>query len=353
MQGGIIMPRFMRLPPIPFGYYYIVLRAGSGRGLITNAADLGMFLELLCVTLERKGAHLHAGCVTRTEVHLAIQSGETAVSAITRSLCHEYARRFNRAHQESGALFRSRAHVLLIQHGLWLVPLAHFIHWIPRLWPLQSRADEYSWSTDAAYRGRARRKWLTTNVVLHIVSDGARRRELQEHAYRERFDSAPNPEHERLFVHGSPEDSRMLGDEEFREGIWSSTHQQPPRRKRISPHEDGVRDAVLDVVQRFGAMCDEALPPRQARAWKRIVTMEQLRSHSRKRPLPMIRAVSASYVIKRKIATRAQAASFFGCRPETLSAHRRRHYAQLLREWFGAMPGMLLGLERDGDRSGG
>jgi REP element-mobilizing transposase RayT len=345
------MPRLMRLPSVPFGYYYIVLRAESGRSLITNAADLRMFLELLRVTIQRKGAQLHAGCVMRNEVHLAIRSDvAAAVSTITRSLCHEYARRFNRAHQESGTLFRSRAHVLLIQHRLWLVPLAHFIHWIPRLQPLQGGADEISWSTDAVYRGRVRRKWLTTHVVLQIVSDGARRREMQEHAYSERFDKAPNPEHERLFAHGSPQDPRMLGDDEFIKGIWESNHLQPPRRKRVAPHNNGVRDAVIDVVQRFGAMCDEVLPPRQARAWKRIVTMEQLRSHSRKRPLPMIRAVSASYVIKRKIATRAQTASFFGCRPETLSAHRRRHYAQLLREWFGARPGVLLCSGRDGDR---
>jgi REP element-mobilizing transposase RayT len=346
------MPRLMRLPSISFGYYYISLRADSGRSLFTNSADLRMFLELLRVTIQKKGAQLHAGCVMRNEVHLAIRSGVADVSTITRSLCHEYARRFNRAHQESGALFRSRAHVLLIQLGLWLVPLAHFIHWIPRLRPLQSGADEISWSTDAAYRGRARRKGLTTHVVLHIASDGARRREMQEHAYSERFDSAPNPEHERFFSHGSPEDSRMLGDKKFIEGIWESNHIQPPRRKRVATHNNGVRDAVIDVVQRFGAMCDEALPPRQARAWKRIVTMEQLRSHSRKRPLPMIRAVSASYVIKRKIATRGQAASFFGCRPETLSAHRRRHYAQLFRELFGATRVMLLCSGREGDRSG-
>ena len=346
------MPRLMRLPPIQFGYYYIALRAESGRSLITSAADLRMFLELLRVTVQRKGAHLHAGCVMRNEVHLAIQSGVAAVSTITRSLCHEYARRFNLAHQESGALFQSRAHVLLIQHGLWLVPLAHFIHWIPRLRSLQSGADEYSWSTDAVYRGRARRKGLTTHVVLHIVSDGARRREMQEHAYSERFDSAPNPQHEHLFAHGSPQDPRMLGNEEFIKGIWESNHLQPPRPKRVASYNNGVRDAVLDVVQRFGAMCDEALSPRQARAWKRIVTMEQLRSHSRKRPLPMIRAVSASYVIKRKIATRTQTASFFGCRPETLSAHRRRHFSQLLGEWFGVTRVMLLCSGREGDRSG-
>jgi hypothetical protein len=50
----------------------------------------------------------------------------------------------------------------------------------------------------------------------------------------------------------------------------------------------------------------------------------------------MIRAVSASYVIKRKIATRRETASFFGCRPETLSANRRRRYVTLFREYFGS-----------------
>jgi hypothetical protein len=171
--------------------------------------------------------------------------------------------------------------------------------------------------------------------VLRILS-GARRREAQERAYRERFDKAPDPEHVWLFAHGSLEDPRMLGDKEFREEIWRTTRQLPPRRGRLAAHGNAVRDAVLDVVRRFAAMCDKELTARQARAWKRTVTLEQLCSHSRKRPLPMIRAVGASYIINRKIATRAQIASFFGCRPETLSAHRRRHYVAQFRECFGS-----------------
>jgi AraC-like DNA-binding protein len=83
------------------------------------------------------------------------------------------------------------------------------------------------------------------------------------------------------------------------------------------------------------------------------VTLEQLCSHSRKRPLPMIRAVCASHVIKPNIATRAQMASFFGCSPETLSAHRRRHYVQMFRKWFGVTPEDLFYSGRNGDRGSG
>jgi REP element-mobilizing transposase RayT len=334
------MPRLERMSPIPYGWYYIALHAERERSLVTSAADIKMFLEVARVTLQKKGAELHAGCVVKNEVHLSIRSGEAPVSAITRALCHEYARQFNRKHLQNGRLFRSHAHILLIQQRLWLVPLAHFIHWIPRLRAFESDDSEYSWSSDAVYRGRARRRGLITHVVLRILSGGARRREEQELAYRECFDKAPDPEHVWLFAHGLPEDPRMLGDKEFREEIWRTTHQQAPRRGRAVAHGNAIRDAVLDVVRRFAAMCDEELTARQARAWKRTVTLEQLCSHSRKRPLPMIRAVGASFIINRKIATRAQTARFFGCRPETLSAHRRRHYLAQFRQCFGSAPVM-------------
>src|SRR5579859_6540204 len=314
------MPRLKRLPPIPYGSYYIALRAEHGRRLITGAADIRMFLEVMRVTLHKKGAELHGGYVAKSEVHLAIRSGVAPVSAIVRNLCHEYARRFNRAHGESGGLFRSHAHILLI----------------PKLRPPQSGEAEHSWNSDAVYRGHLRQRGLITHAVFRILSGGARRRELQQHTYRERFDKAPDPEHVWLFAHGSPEDPRMLGDREFREEQWNATRQQPPRRERVAAHGNAVRDAVLDVVRQFDAMCDKELIARQARAWKRTVTLDHLCSHSRKRPLPMIRAVCASYIVSRKIATRAQTAGFFGCRPETLSAHRRQHYVTLFREYFGS-----------------
>jgi hypothetical protein len=331
------MPRLERLAPVSFGWYYISLHAERGRSLITSAADLDMFLKVLQVTLQKKGAGLFAGYISRNEVHLSIRSGNAPVSAITRSLCHEYARRFNREHLESGRLFRAHAHILLIQQRLWLVPLVHFIHWIPMLRPFQSGDNEHSWNSDAVYRRRVRRRGLVTHTVLRILSGGARRREVQEHAYRERFDKPPNTEHIWLFAHGSPEDPRMLGDKEFREEIWTITRQQPPLREPTAAHGNAVRDAVLNVILRFGAMCDENLPARQARAWKRLVTLDQLCSKSRKRPLPMIRAVAASYIINCKIATRSETASFFGCRPETLSAHRRRRYVTMFQECFGSV----------------
>ena len=57
------MPRLKRLPPISFGTYYIALQAERGRNLVTSGADVKMFLEVMRVTLHKKGAALHAGDV--------------------------------------------------------------------------------------------------------------------------------------------------------------------------------------------------------------------------------------------------------------------------------------------------
>jgi len=53
MQGGLAMPRISRLPPMAFGWYYIVLYAERGRDLITDEADQQLFLELLHQTMKR------------------------------------------------------------------------------------------------------------------------------------------------------------------------------------------------------------------------------------------------------------------------------------------------------------
>jgi len=106
----------------------------------------------------------------------------------------------------------------------------------------------------------------------------------------------------------------------------------------------------MQVIEQFNALCDERLP-HQAGTWRRLVTYDDVRSRSRKRPLPMVRALSAACLIEHEIATAAQAARFFGSGPRSVSARRRRFYEVLFREWFGAKPEILLSPRRHGDWS--
>jgi hypothetical protein len=311
------MPRLRRLPFIPFGWYYVMMRAVRSRRLVSDAADLNLLLEQLRHGIRKSGAHLHAGSVTACQVHIILQSGERPVQDITRSFCHRYARLFNQRHAQTGSLFQSHPRLLLIQHQTWLVRAAHVIHWIPRR----------CWSTDAAYRHRGRHEGIITHAMLHLLTHGSRSRDLQQTAYRERFDQPPSPYDINLLERGSPEDSRILGDTVFICDAWRVTRQRLPRRQRnVQFADEAIQHALSETLERFVAMCDEKLPQRRAFAWKNIATPERLRSHSRKYPLPLIRAMVASYSIGRALATQAQVAQFFGCHPKTLSAQRRRDF---------------------------
>jgi hypothetical protein len=337
-----VMPRLARLPSIPFGWYYVALHSVTNRRIVTSQAELKTVLKLLRATLRAKGARLHAGYIAEREAHLALQAGAGRLSAITGSFQHEYARLFNRTHDEHGSLFRLHYHVLLFQHQQWLVPLTHFIHWIRRLQAPDDYRSGLWWSSDAVYRGSKKQDWVTTNVVLRMLTRGAYSREIQEEAYRKLFDQAPAPNRARLFRRGSAKDPRLLGDAQFIADVWRQTGRRSPDRiRRARDLEGDIPGVVMQVIEQFNALGDQRLTRDQAAAWKRIVTYENLRSRSRKRPLPMVRALSVSYLIKHKIATPAQAARFFNCGPRPVSANRRRFYEVLFRECFGAKPEIL------------
>jgi hypothetical protein len=346
MDGSIMeepaMPRLARLPSIPFGWYYVALHSVTNRRIFTSHAELKIVLKLLRATLRQRGARLHAGYIAEQEAHLALQVGEGRLSAITGSFQHKYARLFNRTHDEHGSLFRLHHHVLLFQHQQWLVPLAHYIHWIRRLQAPDDFHDGLWWSSDAVYRGSKKQDWVTTNVVLRMLTRGAYSRQIQEEAYRKLFDQAPARNHTRLFRRGSAKDPRLLGDAQFIADVWRRTgRRSPDRTLRARDLEGDIPGVLMQVIKQFNAVGDQRLPRDQAAAWRRIVTYEHLRSRSRKRPLPMVRALSVSYLIKHKIATPARAARFFNCGPRPVSANRRRFYEARFRECFGAKPEIL------------
>jgi hypothetical protein len=346
-----VMPRLARLPPVQYGWYYVSLHSVANRNIVTSRAELKSLLKLLRVTLRQKDARLHAGYIAEHEAHLALQAGEGRLSEITGGFQHEYARLFNRAHDERGSLFRLHHHELLIQHQKYLVPLTHYIHWIRRAEAPHDYLNGLWWSSDSIYRGSKKQDWITTNVVLRMLTRGAYSREVQEEAYRKLFDQPPPRDYAHLFRHGSARDPRLLGDDEFIDNISRETGRRAPEHPRRARDSEGdIPGVVSQVIEQFNALCEQRLLRVRASAWRRILQYGNLRSRSRKRPLPMIRALSVSYLVDHKIATPMQAARFFGCSPRSVSAQRRRLYETRFREIFGDGPEILFCPLLDGHR---
>jgi hypothetical protein len=321
------MPRLRRLPPISFGWYYVTFRAHPGRDLVTGATDLDALLELLLHTLRRTDARMHAGCVTSREIHLILQTRERPVHEFSRNFCHRYARTFNQLHGESGSRFQSHPRILLLQHQVWLVRAAHVLHWACRSGRIG--VTTY-WSSDSAYRNHTRRDGIVTHALLHMLSRGSRDRETQDAAYRRTFDQPPSPQDIYAVEHGSPEDSRILGHPGFVEDVWrTAKYRISHRQKAVQSTEEAMQRTVTATLESFLAVCDQKMPARRAALYREISTVENLRSHSRRSPLPLIRALTASHVIDQALATQTQVAEFFGCHPKTLSLQRRQHFQSL------------------------
>jgi REP element-mobilizing transposase RayT len=306
MEGAAI-PRLARLRSIPFGWYYVVLRSVSGRQIVTSNADLMVIRKVLKRTLRAKGAQLHAGYIAEQEVHLVIRIGETPLSAFTGRFQHEYARIFNASHGKRGSLFRLHHRSLLIDHRRWLVPLVHFVHSIGRMESVGTGSACVRWSSDAVYRGDAREDWVTTNVMLRMLKHGAYSRAAQVQAYRELMSKEPDARHVRLFRYGSPEDPRILGDEEFILETWRSTGRRAASASGSGDPEQNIRRVAMRSISEFNALCKTRSQP-QIFAWIPLLTCENLLSGSRRRPLPMGRALIASYLVGREVATVTQAA---------------------------------------------
>jgi len=345
------MPRLARLQFIPFGWYYVALHSVAGRQLVTSHAELMTVLKLLRKRFRDTGAKLHAGYVAEREMHLALQVGEVPLRMITGGFQHEYARIVNRTHHEHGSLFRSHYHELLIQHQHRLVPLVHYIHWIRRLEAADASPNGLWWSSDAEYRGTTKQHRVTTNVVFRMLTRGAYNRLAQEEAYRGVFDKVPKPGDADLFKRGSKEDPRIVGDSQFITDVSRRTgRRHSSRNRRARALEEDVPGMVMRVIEQFNALCDAKLPRYQAGAWRRLVTFENVRSNLRKRPLPVVRALIASYLIEHGITTATQAARFFGFNPRSVSVGRRRSYERVCRGWFGTLPDILFSPGR-GERS--
>jgi REP element-mobilizing transposase RayT len=335
MEGASV-PRPLRLPTLPFGWYYFVRRAANRRKIIADPSEIRTFQRLLTGTLAKSGAHLHFAHVDEDEVHLALQSGQESLSAALGAFCHKYARAVNRSRNEKGSLFRQHGRVLLVQQEKWFLPLGRYIHWIPYL---QSRPSDHAfccWNTDTVYRNRQSIRCLVTSQTFRRLSRRSRRLRVQNQAYRTFFDQKPSRDDIELIKNGSPGDTRILGDSNFVSEVSRALGLPAPRRViPWSSAEEDIQRVTLMLIDGFRALCDEHLSANKAREWKRLATLDNVRSKWRAPPLPMIRGLSASYVVPDGIATLRQAEHFFRCRPGTLSAGRRRRYQRRFQELFG------------------
>ncbi len=196
---------------VPGGLYHVILRGNARQDVFLSAGDRHFFYELLAEGVARFGYRVHAFCVMTNHLHLALQAGESALSAGMQNLSFRYTRYLNARLGRVGHVFQGRFKAYLVDQDGYGLGLVRYIHLNPVRSGMVRAPGAYRWSSHRAYLGEEALPWLTTDWVLGQFG-------IRLGVARTRFaafvETASAEGHSEVF-YGGKDDSRVVGEEDF------------------------------------------------------------------------------------------------------------------------------------------
>lgn len=157
------------------GAWHHVMHRGARRSPIFLVDEhCGLFLSLLEETAGRHELEVHAYALMPNHYHLLVRSRHGNLSEAMRHLNGIYTRRVNLLHRWDGPVLRGRYHSQLVEDESALPVILAYIHLNPLRANLVTRVDGDSWTSHAAYLGRAYAPtWVTREYFLELFGSGA------------------------------------------------------------------------------------------------------------------------------------------------------------------------------------
>ena len=124
------MPRKLRLE-YPGAIYHVINRGNYRSDIFATAGARTAFMSCLWEACKKSGWRLHAYVLMRNHYHLSLETPKGNLVAGMQWLQATFANRFNRIRGERGHLFQGRYKALLVEPGVALGQLCHYIHLNP------------------------------------------------------------------------------------------------------------------------------------------------------------------------------------------------------------------------------
>ncbi len=191
--------------------YHAMVRGNDGQDIFSSDADRYRFYLLLQEGVEKFGHRIHAFCLMRNHVHLAVQVGKKPLSGIMHNLCFRYTQWVNFRQKRAGHLFQGRYKAIVVDVESYLAELVRYIHLNPARAGIVRAPEDYLWSGHRAYLGYEILPWLTTDWIL---SQFSQRLNTARAGYREFVDEGKG-EGRRQEFHAGTCEGRILGDDTF------------------------------------------------------------------------------------------------------------------------------------------
>ena len=203
-----------RKPRIHFkaAVYHIVLQGQGKNSIFRSVADRREWEALIADGCARFQHQILAYCWMNTQVNMVVKVSDAPLSRIMQNLSFRYTRAFNKRHGLDGPLFRGRYKAILIDPDAYLTELVRFVHGIPVREGKVKNAEDFRWSSHAAYLSGEGPEFLDTSSVLARFGDSERKART---AYRKFMGSTVTAAEPKELMRGN-EGGRLLGDAKFK-----------------------------------------------------------------------------------------------------------------------------------------
>lgn len=291
------MPKRHRIH-VPGGTYYIFRRTDPRHPIFSGPTDYPWFEDFLKDALESSGAKLLAYCWLPEALHLVIEVGKRPVAEFMRDLTWRYSRAQGQRGNEERPWFREPYHATLLRSETYLVALICHVHYLPVRAGLAQHPDDYPYTSHHAYPGRRSKLRLYCGRMLALLGchDGDRT------AYHAAMSDPPAESFADIFERGLPDTPGVVGDQEL----------MPERKTAPVSHHCRDSSLFLDRLIRQIAECHE-------------ISLDELRSKSRRRDLVIARAQITWFAILWNLSSVNELASRLRHSPSALSRAATRH----------------------------
>ena len=289
------MPRLPRLH-VPGGCYHVILRGNHREAIFGSDRDRIELNRIVAEGLIRYQARLHAFCWMTNHLHALMQIGNEPLGKLMHHIARRYSRYRHRHLRTSGHLFERRYRAWLVDMDAYFLTLLRYIHRNPVKANMVSDPGEYRWSSHHAYLGTEEMPWVTTEFGLSLFAGTiGTARESYRH-----FMTQPSYASEDVVLEDTHEcDARIIGTDRFVETLRTATY--VPRSHHTL---DEIACQICQQLQ---------------------VSLEAVRSASRKRCFTAARVAIAVRALDGRVASLSEVAAFLGREPGSLSELLRRH----------------------------
>ena len=235
-----------------------MMRGNAGQDIFYSDQDRYRFYLLLQEGISRFDYRVHAFCLMKNHVHLAIQIADIPLSKIVQNLSFRYTRWVNKRMGRIGHLFQGRYKAVLVDKDSYLLQLVRYIHLNPLRVGLIKDPAEYLFSSHRIYCGFETLPWLTTEWILGQFGKNLKQARQK---YTEFVLDGSDLGHQTDF-HQGESDTRVLGDDNFLEKVLD----RPLRLKCNSP----TLQSVVKIISQ-ATKCKNYSAQEETAVWLRLV----------------------------------------------------------------------------------